>query len=64
MINPTRSILLKEAPFTPPKARPFTPVAIGLIKAHVHDSVIMINTDRADRFSCCAIGTAIIKKLI
>ena len=48
MINPTRSILEKEAPLTPPNANPFTPVAIGLIKAHVQDSVMMISTSNTD----------------
>ena len=59
----TRSILEKDTPLTPPKANPLTPVAIGLIKAHVQDSVMMISTSNAARSSCCARGMAIIKKL-
>ena len=37
MANPTPNIFLKDTPLTPPNASPFTPVAIGLIKAHVDE---------------------------
>jgi len=63
MIHPTRSILDNETPFTPPKAKPFTPVAIGLINAHVQESVIMISTSKAEKLSVSAKGSAITKKL-
>ena len=63
MINPTRSILENETPLTPPKAKPFTPVAMGLMKALVQDRVIMISTSKAEKPKVSAKGRAITKKL-
>ena len=62
IMNPTSSIRVKETPFTPPKANPFTPVAMGLIKALVQERVIIISTSKAERPSCCASGRAMTKK--
>ena len=63
MINPTTSIFENETPLTPPKAKPFTPVAMGLIKALVQESVIMISISRAGKPKVCAKGRATTKKL-
>ena len=62
-MKPTSSILGNETPLTPPKANPFTPVAIGLINAHVQDKVIIISTSKAGKFKVLAIGNDITKKL-
>ena len=49
--NPTSSIILNDTFLTPPKANPFTPVAMGLIKAHVLERVIIISASVGEKFN-------------
>ena len=62
--NPTTSIRARETSLTPPKASPFTPVAIGLMKAQVLERVTMINAWIAENSIVAERGSTIRNMLI
>lgn len=64
IISPLINIIFNETFLIPPKANPFTPVAIGLIKAHVLESVTTSKASKAEKPIKTARDGTIINKLI